>query len=36
MGGLLRDAVYNAKGETDGDMLWNDSEEDGNAKSECE
>jgi len=28
--------VYNAKGETDDDMLWNDSEEDGNGKSECE
>jgi hypothetical protein len=23
-------------GETDGDMLWNDSEEDGNVRSECE
>jgi hypothetical protein len=34
--GFLRDAVYHAMGGTDDDMLWNDSEDDRNGKSECE
>jgi len=28
--------VYNAKGGTEDGMLWDDREEDGNGKSECE
>jgi len=28
--------VFSALYETDGDMLWNDSEEDGIVRSECE
>ena len=28
--------ISNGVDETDDDMLWNDSEEDGNVKSECE
>jgi hypothetical protein len=28
--------TFNAVGETDDDMLWNDSDEDGNVWSKCE
>jgi len=28
--------IYNAMDETDDDMLWNGSEEDGDVRSECE
>jgi hypothetical protein len=33
--GFNKFCIFNAMNETD-DMLWNDSEEDGNVRSECE
>jgi len=34
--GFKKYCISNAVDETDGDMLWDDSEEDGNVGSECE
>jgi hypothetical protein len=34
--GIKKYCVPNAVNGTDGDMLWNDSEEDGDVGSECE
>jgi hypothetical protein len=34
--GFKKCCISNAVDETDDDMLWNDSEEDGNVTSECE
>jgi hypothetical protein len=34
--GFKRCCICNAMDETDDDMLWNGSEEDGNVRSECE
>jgi hypothetical protein len=34
--GFKKCYIFNAVGETDDDMLWNDSDEDGNVWSECE
>ena len=34
--GFKKRCISNAVDETDGDMLWNGNEEDGNVSSECE
>jgi len=34
--GYKKCCISNAMGETDDDMLWNGSEEDGNVRRECE
>ena len=34
--GFKKCCTFNAVDETDGDMLWNGSKEDGNVRSECE
>jgi hypothetical protein len=34
--GFKKCCISNAMDETDDDMLWNDSEEGGNVRSECE
>ena len=34
--GFKKCCISNAMDETDDDMLWNGSEEDGNVRSECE
>jgi hypothetical protein len=34
--GFKKCCISTALDETDGDMLWNGSEEDGNVRSECE
>ena len=36
MQGFKKYCVFNATDETDDGMLWNDSEENGNVRSECE
>jgi len=36
MAGLLTRSVFSTLYETDDDMLWNGSEEDGNVRSVCE
>ena len=36
MKGIKKCCISNAMNETDDSMLWYDSEEDGNVKSECE
>jgi hypothetical protein len=34
--GFKKCCISNAMDETDDDMLWNDSDEDGNVRSECD
>jgi hypothetical protein len=34
--GFKKCCIFNTVDETDDDMLWNGSEEDGNVRSECE
>ena len=36
MKGFKKCCMSSTVAETDGDMLWNDSEEDGNVRSSCE